>query len=67
MGEVSMSAFNAGKKRLTLAEECSCRLCLRIENLSGFLQIGNTQRRTHETYPKPRKKLDEFIFEKKPR
>ena len=38
-----------------------------VENLSGFLQIGNTQRRTHETYPKPRKKLDKFIFEKKPR
>ena len=38
-----------------------------VENLSGFLQIGNTQRGTHETYPKPRKKLDEFIFEKKPR
>ena len=37
------------------------------ENLSGFLQIGNTQRRTHKTYPKPRKELDKFIFKKKPR
>jgi hypothetical protein len=35
------------------------------ENLSGEIQIGNTQRMTHETYLKFRKKLDEFIFKKK--
>jgi len=42
-------------------------LKLPSENLPGEIQIGNTQRMTHETYLKPRKKLDKFIFKQKPR